>query len=190
MLHDDARPWPAGEWRRLLGNGVTSLDELLGLLELDGRDLDVDPTSPALHRFPLRVPRGFVDRMGRGDARDPLLRQVLPLVAEDSPAPGFSADPVGELCAPRTTGLLRKYQGRALLVVTGACAVHCRYCFRRHFPYTDDTGTRQWSFALARIAADPSLEEVILSGGDPLTIRRERRLLPRRQNTGSSREHR
>ncbi len=169
-MQEPKGPWPAGEWRRHLTEAVTSPDELLGLLGLATGELDVDPTSPAVRRFPLRVPRSYAARMRPGDPDDPLLIQILPTAAEDSPAPGYSVDPVGELCAPPDTGLLRKYQGRCLLVVTGACGVHCRYCFRRHFPYTDTTGVRQWTAALVRIARDPSLEEVILSGGDPLTV--------------------
>jgi EF-P beta-lysylation protein EpmB len=108
--------------------------------------------------------------MEPGRPNDPLLRQVLPHAAEVDVVPGFTTDPVGELRASEETGLLRKYRGRALLVVTGACGVHCRYCFRRHFPYDEHTGVTRWARALARIAVDPSLQEIILSGGDPLTV--------------------
>ena len=87
--------------------------------------------------FPLRVPRGFVTRMERGNSRDPLLLQVLPTAAESVKAPGYDCDPLGELRAMPAPGLLHKYRGRALLTVTGACAIHCRYCFRQHFPYSD-----------------------------------------------------
>jgi len=163
-------PWPTDEWRRHLAEALSTLDELLAELELDAAALDIDPTSPVMRRFPLRVPRGFVARMRIGDPHDPLLRQVLPVIAEEAPSPGFSTDPVGELAASPDTGLLRKYRGRALLVVTGACAVNCRYCFRRHFPSPDHAGVKTWAAALVRIAADPSVEEVIFSGGDPLTV--------------------
>ena len=109
--------------------------------------------------------------MRRRDPNDPLLRQVLPLGDEDSPAPGFTADPVGELALAPTAGVLHKYRGRALLVATGACAVHCRYCFRRHFPYGDIGGSvADWQAAVELIASDPEISEVILSGGDPLTL--------------------
>src|SRR6185503_11912735 len=110
-------------------------------------------------------------RMRRGDPNDPLLKQVLPIGAEGEIVPEFGPDPVGERSARRAPGLLQKYRGRALLIATSACAVHCRYCFRREFPYsqTADEAPR-WSSALAEIARDSSLEEVILSGGDPLSL--------------------
>jgi EF-P beta-lysylation protein EpmB len=171
MAPDLPQPWPAGLWRDELADAVTDVDELLGLLDLDHSCLgDRAEAASSERQFRLRVPRGFVARMNRGEPDDPLLRQVLPLEAESMVAQGFSADPVGELRAPQETGLLRKYRGRALLVVTGACGVHCRYCFRRHFPYGEHTGVERWAKAVARIAADPSLEELILSGGDPLTV--------------------
>jgi EF-P beta-lysylation protein EpmB len=109
--------------------------------------------------------------MEPGNPRDPLLRQVLPLDDELFGAIGFTADPVGDLAAQRTAGLLHKYHGRALMITTGVCAVHCRYCFRRQYPYEDRLGTgTRWAVAIAEIAGDPSLEEIILSGGDPLTL--------------------
>lgn len=92
------------------------------------------PPEAALRQFSLRVPRGFAARMHKGDARDPLLRQVLPVGAETDAVPGYGTDPVGDLTAEVVPGVLHKYHGRALLVLTGACAIHCRYCFRRHFP--------------------------------------------------------
>jgi EF-P beta-lysylation protein EpmB len=121
--------------------------------------------------FPLFVPRGYAARMRAGDAADPLLRQVLPLGEELAEVPGYVADPVDDAAATRQPGLLQKYAGRVLLVTTGTCAVHCRYCFRRHFPYAE-TPRRlaDWQPALDEIAADESIREVILSGGDPLTI--------------------
>ncbi len=164
-------PWPAGEWRQHLAAAVRDLDGLLELLELDAEALGVDATSPATRRFPLRVPRGFLSRMRRGDPNDPLLRQVLPLAVEDVEVAGFSTDPVGEAGLLGSDGLLRKYRGRALLVATGACAIHCRYCFRRDFPYEDehlDDGT--FASALEAISSDSTIEEVILSGGDPLIL--------------------
>lgn len=168
-----SEPWPAGDWRRLLAEAVSDVDELLGLLDLDGRVRSETPAGG--RRFPLRVPRGFVARMRRGDPADPLLRQVLPLAEEGLPVPGFSADPLGELAAPPVAGVLHKYQGRALVVATGACAVHCRYCFRRHFPYGEHGAPAAgWQAVMDRIAADPGISEVILSGGDPLTLSDER----------------
>src|SRR5215469_6690983 len=110
--------------------------------------------------------------MRRGEAHDPLLRQVLPVAEElDPPPPGYGPDPLGEAAATRAPGLLHKYHGRALLVTTSACAIHCRYCFRREFPYAGQRGDGpRFHAALGEIARDESLEEVILSGGDPLSL--------------------
>ncbi|HKD37852.1 MAG TPA: EF-P beta-lysylation protein EpmB [Pirellulales bacterium] len=125
----------------------------------------------AARLFPLFAPRAFIARMERGNPHDPLLRQVLPLDAEFESPEGFSDDPVGDLAAAKAPALLHKYRGRALLVTTGACAVHCRYCFRRHFPYEQTPPSLDvWNDALEIVAADPTIHEVILSGGDPLTI--------------------
>lgn len=156
-------------WRKLLKEAVRDPAELLRMLDLPA---ELGPAARrAAEQFPLRVPRGFVARMRKGDLADPLLRQVLPLDAELTETPGFLQDPVGDLDSVHTPGLLHKYQGRALLVLTGACAVHCRYCFRRHFPYDESPrGLEQWGEALAAIAADSSIEEVLLSGGDPLSL--------------------
>jgi len=164
-------PWPAGEWRRHLADSVRDLDELFEILDLDREALAVGPTSACARRFPLRVPRGFVARMHKGDVNDPLLRQVLPVAAEDHQVEGFSTNPVGELGLSRSDGLLSKYRGRTLLIATGVCAIHCRYCFRRHFSFDDHRHSGDgWSDALDAIAADETLEEVILSGGDPLVV--------------------
>ncbi|WP_257388551.1 EF-P beta-lysylation protein EpmB, partial [Tahibacter caeni] len=115
--------------------------------------------------------RGFVARMRAGDPADPLLRQVLPLAAELASQPGFTADAVGDLAARSAHGVLQKYAGRALLIATGSCAVNCRYCFRRHFPYAEETAAAgRWREAVAAVAADPTIDEVILSGGDPLSL--------------------
>lgn len=154
-------------WQDALRSAITDPAELLAVLGLDPGLLPAAQAAAA--RFPLKVPRGFVARMRRGDCADPLLRQVLPLGDELSEAEGFVADPVGDLAATAAPGLLHKYQGRALLVATGACGVHCRYCFRREFPYGEHQAGR-WSTALAAIAADPSIRELILSGGDPLSL--------------------
>lgn len=154
------------DWKAQWRASVRTLDELLGLLALTPAQVDVDPASA----FPLRVPRGFVAQMQRGDPRDPLLLQVLPQAAERLQQVGYSTDPVGDLAAARRPGLLHKYQGRALLVTTGSCAVHCRYCFRRHYPYADQ------SVHSARLEADVAelaqagVSEVLLSGGDPLSL--------------------
>ena len=154
-------------------DAVRDPSELARLLELPEESLVpvAGRDAPAFENFPLFVPRGFVARMRKGDPDDPLLRQVLPVADELLDAPGFTADPVGDGAALRQPGLLHKYAGRVLLVTTGACAIHCRYCFRRHFPYAEGPRSlADWRPALDEIAADPTIHEVILSGGDPLTI--------------------
>lgn len=156
-------------WQAELGQAYARLDDLLDALGLTAEACGVSAEAAA--GFPLRVPRGFVARMRHGDSRDPLLRQVLPIEAENAVLPGFGSDPVGDLASVRTPGLLQKYSGRALLVTTGACAVHCRYCFRRAFPYSGHSTTPGvLAAALDAIAADDSLQEIILSGGDPLAL--------------------
>jgi EF-P beta-lysylation protein EpmB len=158
----------AEQWQRELARAVTDPLELCALLELDPSAATV---APAIHaQFRLLVPRGFVRRMRRRDPDDPLLRQIMPTAAELAAPEGYSADPLGEQRALDTGGLLRKYHGRALLVTTGACAVHCRYCFRREFPYGDAAAAGAQQAALDAIAADSSISEVILSGGDPLAL--------------------
>lgn len=159
---------PAG-WQRELARAVTDPAQLLQMLDLPASLLP--GAQRAARLFRLRVPLGYVVRMCPGDAADPLLRQVLPLDAETRDTPGYSNDPVGDLASVRGTGLLHKYRGRALLITTGACAVHCRYCFRRHFPYASaHAGRARWTQVVAQIRADPSLHEIILSGGDPLSL--------------------
>jgi EF-P beta-lysylation protein EpmB len=157
-------------WQRQLAQAITDPLELLRLLDLDPQ-LALPAQAAATPAFPLRVPRGFVRRMRRGDAHDPLLLQVLPGARELIETAGFGADPLGEHAATRAPGLLQKYHGRALLISTGACAVHCRYCFRREYPYQNAVADGpRWQSALAAIAGDSSIEEIILSGGDPLSL--------------------
>lgn len=159
-------------WQRELARAVTDPEELLDLLGLEPGDLG---TALGAALFPLRVPRGYVARMRPGDPDDPLLLQVLPVGREADPVAGFTSDPLGERTANCRPGLLQKYRGRALLVVTGACAVHCRYCFRRHFPYAENSpGWSGWGEVLDDLAGDPELSEVILSGGDPLSVSDDR----------------
>jgi EF-P beta-lysylation protein EpmB len=152
-----------------MAQAITSPETLVEALGLD-RSL-VAPARAAAAKFGLRVPLGYVARMRRGDINDPLLKQVLPLAAEDEVVPDFGPDPVGERAARRAPGLLQKYRGRALLITTSACAIHCRYCFRREFPYSEQQGdSTRFREAVDVIARDPSLEEIILSGGDPLSL--------------------
>jgi EF-P beta-lysylation protein EpmB len=156
-------------WRKSLADAVSTIDELCALLDLDPRQISIG--SAAMRQFSLKVPRGFVARMRRGDPHDPLLRQVLPIAAEEQEVAGFGVDPVGDLLSRAATGLLHKYEGRALLIATGACAVHCRYCFRRHFPYSEESALHAgWTGAIDQLRSDMSVSEVILSGGDPLSL--------------------
>lgn len=162
-------PLPSPRWQQLWREAVRDPAELLAILGLDPAGLGV--SDAALAQFPLRVPRGFVGRMRVGDPDDPLLRQVLPLDAEMRPMPGFSLDAVGDGAARSGHGVIQKYRGRALLVATGSCAINCRYCFRRHFPYAEETAAAgHWQQAIRLIRADTSIDEVILSGGDPLSL--------------------
>ena len=160
-----ARPWPPDAWPRELARAVTDLDELLGLVGVARQRVDAQPSGC----FPLRVPHPYVQRMRHGDAADPLLRQVLPLASEAVAASGYVADPLEEEAAVVAPGALHKYAGRVLMIATGACAVHCRYCFRRHFPYGQHRQGGEFP-ALDAIRDDPSVREVILSGGDPLLL--------------------
>ena len=159
---------PSEPWQRDLAAAVTDPEELLRLLDLNLQDLGAIQT--AAPDFPLRVPRYFVGLMRRGDPHDPLLAQVLPLADERLSVEGYRADPVGDLSASLDHGVLKKYHGRALLIATGACAVHCRYCFRRHFPYREQSLLGSWNQAFEALRALPDTEELILSGGDPLCL--------------------
>lgn len=155
-------------WQQSLKDAVRSVDELLSLVALDPTQV---PPCDRSNPFPLLVPREYVARMTKGDPCDPLLLQVLPLQQENDRAPGFVVDAVGDLDQEPVPGMLRKYASRVLLIASGMCAVHCRYCFRRHFPYQEKPKSiEQWQPALDAIASDPSIDEVILSGGDPLSL--------------------
>jgi EF-P beta-lysylation protein EpmB len=159
---------PITDWRELWRTAITDVGELLDQVGLGDRP-DLIPDDDA--GFALRVPRGFVARMRHGDANDPLLLQVLPQRIEHQRVAGFSVDAVGDMAAKSGHGLLHKYEGRALLIASGSCAVNCRYCFRRHFPYAAEiAASAQWRDALAHVKSDPSIRELILSGGDPLSL--------------------
>ena len=167
-----ASPLPAQQtrtWQRLWREAITDPHELLELLDLSNLAGSLLPARDT--GFAMRVPRGFAARMRRGDVADPLLQQVLPQAAELIEATGFGNDAVGDIAARVAGGVLHKYAGRALLIATGSCAVNCRYCFRRHFPYAEETAAaNRWREAVECIRADTSIEEVILSGGDPLSL--------------------
>lgn len=155
----------SADWKFELANAISSVKELLNELGLE----HLEHTCIRNPDFRLLVPRAFVSKMQKGNADDPLLKQVLPAAAENIPT-GLS-DPVGDLNAMTTPGLLHKYKGRVLLVATGACAIHCRYCFRRHFPYSNaNPRKQQWAHMLEYLHAHDNIHEVILSGGDPLVL--------------------
>ena len=164
------QPSPATpRWQQAWRDSIRDPRELLSVLGLGEAAASISDAAAA--QFPLRVPRGFVARMRHGDPADPLLRQVLPLDDEMRPMPGFTLDAVGDGAAKAADGVIRKYKGRALLVSTGSCAIHCRYCFRRHFPYAEETAAAAgWRSAVDVIRADASIDEVILSGGDPWSL--------------------
>lgn len=152
-------------WQTAMKRSVRSGKALCKRLELPELSHE-----PAESDFSVFAPLEYVARMEAGNPSDPLLRQVLSTTAESESTRGF-LDPVGDLPSQRSNGLLQKYSHRALMITTGACAINCRYCFRRHFPYSDvPTGKAGWAVSLGEIAEDSSIEEVILSGGDPLTL--------------------
>lgn len=166
----EARPADHSDqsWQRLLSESVTTPEALL-------RRLDLDPAAwlngadKGHQLFPIRVPEPYLSRIAKGDPDDPLLRQVLPLSSEADTHPGFVSDPLQESGSMPATGLIRKYESRALLMVTGQCAINCRYCFRRHFPYEDHRlSPEDRAQALQALSDDTRINEVILSGGDPL----------------------
>ncbi|MEP6899396.1 MAG: EF-P beta-lysylation protein EpmB [Rhodanobacter sp.] len=159
---------PAPDWRELWRDAITDAGELLRAVGLGDRT-DLLPPDDA--GFALRVPRGFVARMRRSDPFDPLLLQVLPQRAENRRVDGFTVDAVGDMAAREAQGVLHKYHGRALLIASGSCAINCRYCFRRHFPYAQELAAAgQWRQALEHLRQDSSITELILSGGDPLAL--------------------
>ncbi|MDC0661677.1 EF-P beta-lysylation protein EpmB [Marinobacter sp. SS21] len=168
----EARPQDidSHSWQQLLADSVTTPEALL-------QELGLSPQrwlsgAQAGHRlFPIRVPQPYLDRIERGNAADPLLRQILPLQDEAAERAGYVRDPLAEREATASPGLIRKYRSRALLMVTGQCAINCRYCFRRHFPYDEHRlSPSERTAVLNTLAAAPEVNEVILSGGDPLAV--------------------
>ena len=157
-------------WQSQLSDLITDPSELLHVLELSSEQL-LSGAIMASEQFKLRVPRAFVRKMQVGNPLDPLLLQVLPHHLELEEHPEFVTDPLGEEAANQMPGVLHKYQSRFLLTLTGACAIHCRYCFRRHFPYQENLPKNEdWLKIKHHIEQNPSINEVILSGGDPLTL--------------------
>lgn len=164
------RPGSTGpKWQEELRQAVRTPEELCRRLQLPA-ELAAGAADGA-GGFPVFVPPSYLARIRPSDPSDPLLRQVLPVAAETDDVEGFSRDPVDDASAALQPGVLQKYHGRALLITTGVCAVHCRYCFRRHFPYEQAPHSEAaWDHTLASIASDETISEVILSGGDPLML--------------------
>jgi len=163
---------PTTHWQRLLADAIREPAELLEYLNLPKSLLN--GVNAANRSFALRVPRGYCQNIEKGNQNDPLLRQILPLEAELSHDSAFTLDPVADLDAMEVPGLLHKYHGRVLIITTAACAVHCRYCFRRHFPYQENRAEQNWQDTIEYIRANPDIHEVILSGGDPLSLTESR----------------
>lgn len=173
MIPRSARPCQSQDWKKLLSDAIIDPAELLQYLDLDIKFLAA--AQQASQIFPLRVPSPYLKRIKKSDPQDPLLLQVLPLAAETHRALGFVKDPLQETHFNPVKGLLHKYHGRVLLMVAKACAIHCRYCFRRHFPYEDNMPSMaEWEQVFAYIRQDQSIKEVILSGGDPLATSDQR----------------
>ena len=160
--------WQTKSWQQQMRGMIRDPEQLFQRLQLDPSEQP--DIAAAMRQFPLRVPEAFVAKMAIGDWRDPLLLQVLPLATESQEQPGFINDPLDEINANPAPGLIHKYHGRVLLITSPSCAIHCRYCFRRNFPYDDNNPSQQdWQKTLGYIQERPDISEVILSGGDPLS---------------------
>lgn len=168
MIPRSAARWQTSDWQLMMKNMIRNLDDLCRFVQITPQDLD--SAYQAQRDFPVRVPLPYAQQIEKGNPTDPLLLQVLPQAAERLELPGFGTDPLQEAAFNKVPGLIHKYRGRVLLITSPACAIHCRYCFRRHFPYNENTpGQAHWQQALDYIAQDNSIHEVILSGGDPLS---------------------
>lgn len=162
-MHDTSR----AEWQSQLALAFKDPRELAQTLQLP--EPWVEQHAPARALFPMLVPRHFASLMTAGDINDPLLRQVWPMADEFNQVAGYSADPLGEAHVSAQAGVLHKYKSRLLVILRGGCAVNCRYCFRRHFPYAEHKfGRQELNSLVDYLKAHPSINEVILSGGDPL----------------------
>ena len=160
------------EWQSQLAKAIKDPEQLLEALNLPSKHLADMQLAHQL--FPLRVTQSYLSRIEKGNINDPLLMQVFPLAEESLLTENYSHDPVGDKQAERYPGLLHKYKSRVLLTLTAACAIHCRYCFRRHFNYTASNATKHWEDNLAYISQNTEINEVIFSGGDPLSLSDQR----------------
>lgn len=159
----------ANRWQTILADAFQDMDQLLAWLDLTHQALGLDPLLTK--HFPLRATKRFVDKIQKGDPCDPLLQQILPTAAEHLKTPDYETDPLAEhRCNPHP-GMLHKYYGRLLLILTGACAIHCRFCFRQHFSYQSNNFWQTGGQVLNHyLKMHPDIDEVILSGGDPLLV--------------------
>ncbi|MCG8380169.1 MAG: EF-P beta-lysylation protein EpmB, partial [Proteobacteria bacterium] len=156
-------------WQQQLAQAIKTPQELLDYVGLEADSIGY--SNKAIQKFPIRVPHSFANRIKHNDPNDPILRQIFPYLAEDDDMPGYINDPLAENNFQPVQGLLHKYRSRVLSITTGACAIHCRYCFRRHFPYQEATSYKMhWEQGLDYIKNDHSIDEIILSGGDPLVL--------------------
>ena len=173
MIHRTVPSVQPNNWQSELSTALSSVAELLAFTGMQSSDIpDLDTTDLD---FPLRVPRGFARRIEYGNPDDPLLRQVLPSTREHLRSEFYSDDPLHESDAAVLPGLVHKYSSRVLLILTGACAINCRYCFRRHFPYQENRLDHSHLLAaLDYVRSRPGINEIILSGGDPLLLRDEK----------------
>ncbi len=160
---------PITPWQTAFATAFREPAKLLQYLELPQSLLEHTALMEN-NNFSLRAPLSYCQRIEKGNVNDPLLRQILPLNIELDEDPAFNIDPVEDLAAQEVPGLLHKYSGRVLIIMTEVCAIHCRYCFRRHFPYQENRHEQNWQDVIDYIRADPSIHEVILSGGDPLSL--------------------
>ena len=155
------------DWKSELSNCISSIDQLLQLLGLSSKDLNA--SQLASQGFSIKVPQHYAQLMEYGNPEDPLLKQVLPIEAELNQDPSFSVDPVNESEYNPVPGIVHKYRNRVLMIISPNCAINCRYCFRRHFPYQENRQSKQqWLQALDYLKDRPEINEVIYSGGDPL----------------------
>jgi len=169
MIHGKQEVLQLPSWKIEISHSIRSPIDLVNALSLP---LSLLPSIEAAHKeFPIRVPPGYLAKIEKNNIHDPLLMQVLAIDEELKPTEGYDEDPVGDQAAEKTPGLLHKYYGRALLTVTGACGIHCRYCFRRHFDYAASNPAKShWQKNIQYLNDDPSIFEIILSGGDPLSL--------------------
>lgn len=168
MIPQTDTSWQTQNWQEQMINAVRDAKELCSIVRINPSDIGLSETAAI--QFPIMVPRAFIQKMERGNPKDPLLLQVLNSNQEDLRPEGYSTNPLNESSFNVAPGLIHKYHGRVLMIVSGKCAVNCRYCFRRSFPYNDNNPSRSdWLQAFDYIAKDKSITEVIFSGGDPLS---------------------